>query len=144
MDPGFQRKDERLSLGKSASGHIYIELSDDTSYLNLKLQDDGRGLDLEKIKALALDHSLLTSPNPTDNDIAMLIFHPGLSTKDKVTDISGLGIGMVMLNFRFISTCPVVHGSRRRPLKNSTSIHCSMRVNTSMLAASLAKNISCQ
>ncbi len=94
MDHGLESKAERKQAGKHDTGNIFIELSDDSVYLKLSVQDDGRGLDLERIKKIGMERSLIQDESMSDTDIAMLIFHSGFSTKDEVTDISGRGVGM--------------------------------------------------
>lgn len=94
IDHGIESKSQRIASGKRPIGNIFIRLSDDSTYLNIEIQDDGRGLDLEKVKKLGLERNLLQSPLPPPDEIAKLIFHSGFTTKDQVTDISGRGVGM--------------------------------------------------
>ncbi|HYX15746.1 MAG TPA: ATP-binding protein [Nostoc sp.] len=61
---------------------------------SVRIRDDGAGLDLGRIEALARKRGILEKGTATDDDIAAFIFHSGLSTAEKVTDISGRGVGM--------------------------------------------------
>jgi PAS domain-containing protein/HPt (histidine-containing phosphotransfer) domain-containing protein len=95
LDHGLEDRGERLQKGKARQGLIHVEARTEGPWLRLECFDDGRGLNLDKIKARALEKGLITASwEGDDNAIANLIFMPGLSTKDAVTDISGRGVGM--------------------------------------------------
>jgi HPt (histidine-containing phosphotransfer) domain-containing protein len=95
LDHGLEDRAERLRQGKAQQGLIHVEARMDGSFLRLECFDDGRGLNLDKIKARALEKGLIASSwEGDDSAIADLIFMPGLSTKDVLTEISGRGVGM--------------------------------------------------
>ncbi|WP_141731685.1 7TM diverse intracellular signaling domain-containing protein [Oligoflexus tunisiensis] len=95
LDHGLETREQRLSFGKAAAGTISMKLKDVDGQLVLSYQDDGRGLSLaaiqEKAQALGL---IMRHAKPNPQEIAELIFMPGLSTSSQVTDISGHGVGM--------------------------------------------------
>ena len=95
LDHGIEDVAQRLSHGKPAKGTIRLSLSLDEHHLNLRLSDDGRGLALGFIKQRALETGLVSEGQAlTDIDAAQLIFASGFSTAQKVTEVSGRGVGM--------------------------------------------------
>ncbi len=89
----------RLAAGKPETGTISISLRRDGSDLLIELSDDGRGIDIDTIKAQALKQNLITTDNElTDQDALQLILRSGFTTAKKVTNISGRGIGMDVVN----------------------------------------------
>ena len=94
IDHGIEEKDERKRLGKNESGTITIRLKADSEGLHIDFKDDGKGLDVARIRAKALEATLIRNRNLSNSDIANFIFHPGLSTKQEVSEISGRGIGL--------------------------------------------------
>ena len=92
---GIETGIERLSIGKSATGRVRMELSQQSNTLQLQISDDGRGLDYVRIRERAIAAGLLASNAQVDEAaLAELIFEPGFSTASKVTELSGRGIGM--------------------------------------------------
>lgn len=95
---GIEKKDQRIASGKLARGSISIELEQPgESKLRVIYKDDGRGLDLEKIKDRAIMNNLLTeydAENLTDEDAVKLIYEKGFSTSQEVDEIAGRGQGM--------------------------------------------------
>jgi two-component system, chemotaxis family, sensor kinase CheA len=94
---GIETPEERTRLGKPKEGTITLRANNDTDSVIIEIQDDGKGLDYERIKSKALQRGLISEhdvPNLTNEDVAMLIFEPGFSTMDQVTAISGRGVGM--------------------------------------------------
>ncbi|MCX6130911.1 MAG: ATP-binding protein, partial [Proteobacteria bacterium] len=95
MDHGFESKTERSKTGKDPIGKIFIRMSDAADgFLKIEFQDDGCGLDLERIEKIAKERGLLTDQKLSYNELAMLIFNSGFTTKDQITEISGRGIGL--------------------------------------------------
>lgn len=101
MDHGLELPDERLAKGKSAQGRIDVAIEMTNENIKISIKDDGRGLALGKIREKAInDGQIQENETISDEQIAAFIFLPGLSTADKVTDISGRGVGMdAVLNF---------------------------------------------
>ncbi len=95
IDHGLERPEERIGLGKPEKGLICLKAYHRGGCIVIEITDDGRGLNKEKIIAKALQNGVIQSVDGlTDQEVCRLIFHPGLSTAEKVTDISGRGVGM--------------------------------------------------
>ena len=95
VDHGLESPAERIAAGKSAVGTIRLSASHARGGIVIRIDDDGRGLNGERILRKAIEKGLI---NPdavlTDSEMYSLIFLPGFSTADKVTDLSGRGVGM--------------------------------------------------
>jgi len=94
---GIETPEERKRLGKPEEGTITLRAKGDTDAVVIEIQDDGKGLDHEKIRERAIAKGLLTEEQaarmPVD-ELSLLIFEPGFSTADQITAISGRGVGM--------------------------------------------------
>ena len=96
IDHGIEDPDERRTAGKQKSGQIILEANNAGSDVIVTVRDDGKGLNKEKILKKARENGLLSKPENeiTDKEIYNLIFLPGFSTNDNVTEFSGRGVGM--------------------------------------------------
>lgn len=95
LDHGLESPKERLAAGKSPKGLVTLKAYHQGGNVVIELTDDGRGLDREKVVARAIEKGLIQSgDNLSTQAIHNLVFQPGFSTKDRVTDISGRGVGM--------------------------------------------------
>lgn len=96
VDHGIESPDERVIAGKARAGQVTLEAKNAGSDVVVTVRDDGKGLNKEKILAKAASQGLLTkSKNEmTDREIYNLIFLPGFSTNENVTEFSGRGVGM--------------------------------------------------
>jgi two-component system chemotaxis sensor kinase CheA len=96
IDHGIEPADTREAAGKQRSGKITLEAKNSGSDVLVTIKDDGRGLNKEKIISKAIERGLLTKPSEemTDREIYNLIFLPGFSTNDNVSEYSGRGVGM--------------------------------------------------
>ncbi|MCC7001877.1 MAG: chemotaxis protein CheA [Gemmatimonadaceae bacterium] len=95
VDHGIEAPSERLKAGKPAMGTVRLEASQAGDRVLVKLIDDGRGLQRDKIVAKAIEKGIITSAdNMSDTEVFDLIFAPGFSTADQVTEVSGRGVGM--------------------------------------------------
>ncbi|MBB6630425.1 chemotaxis protein CheA [Clostridium algidicarnis] len=92
-DHGIESKDERLKKGKSEVGTITLSAYQEGTKAVIKVEDDGKGIEVEKVKNKAEKMGISTE-GMNDNDIRNLVFLQGFSTNEKVTDISGRGVGM--------------------------------------------------
>jgi two-component system chemotaxis sensor kinase CheA len=96
-DHGIETPAERIAAGKSRRGRIRLAAVQEGGYIKLSLADDGRGLDLGRIRRKGLALGLISQPEMeslSDGQIARLVFSPGFSTAETITSISGRGIGM--------------------------------------------------
>lgn len=96
MDHALESPEERLAAGKKETGIVRLAASHEEGEVWIRIEDDGRGLNREKILKKAVEKGLVQGDGVdlTDKDVAALIFLPGFSTADKVTDVSGRGVGM--------------------------------------------------
>jgi len=95
VDHGIELPADRHAAGKSACGTVHLRAYRADGGVVLELRDDGRGLDRDRLvrKALQLGH-ITSAEGLSDSDVHALIFRPGFSTADRITDVSGRGVGM--------------------------------------------------
>jgi chemosensory pili system protein ChpA (sensor histidine kinase/response regulator) len=92
---GVEPPDERVRRGKPELGEIKLEVRQEGNEIVLSVQDDGAGLNYERIRAKAVGLGLLKPEDtPSDAEVAEFIFHPGFSTAQEVTQLAGRGVGM--------------------------------------------------
>lgn len=94
LDHGIETPEKRLAAGKVATGNLTLSAEHQGGNICIEVSDDGAGLNRERILAKALSSGLPVSENMSDEDVGMLIFAPGFSTAEQVTDVSGRGVGM--------------------------------------------------
>ncbi len=95
VDHGLERPEERMAAGKNPVGRVTLAAQHQAGQILIEIADDGRGLDSEKILRKARERGLVApGAHLSDTEIHNLIFEPGFSTADKVTDVSGRGVGM--------------------------------------------------
>ena len=97
VDHGIESPDERKAAGKSEEGTISITCEREAKYIELKVSDDGRGIDYEKIRAKAAKQYPERTDeieNMNDRELTQFLFLSGFSTKDEVTELSGRGVGL--------------------------------------------------
>jgi len=91
---GIEARDARQAAGKAETGELLVQVSQHGNEVVIVFGDDGAGLDLDRIRAKALDAGLLGEDDASDADVAELIFEPGFSTADTLTELAGRGVGM--------------------------------------------------
>ncbi|HGM7027695.1 TPA: chemotaxis protein CheA [Serratia liquefaciens] len=94
LDHGIEGPATRLAAGKSEVGNLILSAEHQGGNICIEVTDDGAGLNREKILAKAASQGLAVSDSMSDEDVGMLIFAPGFSTAEQVTDVSGRGVGM--------------------------------------------------
>ncbi len=97
IDHGLELPEDRMLAGKSPLGTLHLRASHQSGKVRIEIRDDGRGLNAQKIKQKAFDKGLITAEQQrdmSDAEAAKLIFLPGFSTADTVSDVSGRGVGM--------------------------------------------------
>jgi sensor domain CHASE-containing protein/HPt (histidine-containing phosphotransfer) domain-containing protein len=97
FDHGIESTDERIEKGKPIEGHVKLSIKDLGNEIPVELSDDGRGIDPQKMRDSAIKKGILSeaeAQNFTDDQLRELIFQPGFSTAEKVSEISGRGVGM--------------------------------------------------
>ena len=97
IDHGIEPSDEREKLGKSRIGKLELSAVHEGNHILVHIRDDGRGLDTDKIKRKAAEKGLFSETqleSMSKQEVMQIIFEPGFSTADKVSDLSGRGVGM--------------------------------------------------
>ena len=97
VDHGIEPPEERKKLGKPEEGTVWLKAYNEGNMIVIEIKDDGRGMDPEKLKQKAIEKGIITpneAENMSDKEAFMLIFRPGFSTAEKVTSVSGRGVGM--------------------------------------------------
>ena len=97
VDHGVESPADRVAQGKPAQGRVYVRAYHEGGQVNIEISDDGAGLDLDKIRARAVERGLVARERAAqlgDREVAHLVFLPGFSTAEKVTSVSGRGVGM--------------------------------------------------
>jgi two-component system chemotaxis sensor kinase CheA len=96
-DHGIENPDDRILAGKPAMGRIYLNAFHEGGQMNIEIADDGKGIDVEAVRAKAVNKGLKTEEElsrMSEKDILSLIFLPGFSTAQQVSELSGRGVGM--------------------------------------------------
>lgn len=94
LDHGIETPEKRIAAGKDPEGHLTLSAQHSGGQIVIEVTDDGAGLSRERILAKALQQGFAVNENTSDDELWQLIFAPGFSTAEKVTDISGRGVGM--------------------------------------------------
>lgn len=95
VDHGLESAEVRKAAGKDPQGMVKLSAKHRSGRIVIEIEDDGAGINRERVKQKALDNGLITNEsNLSDEEIDNLIFHPGFSTAEKLSDISGRGVGM--------------------------------------------------
>ncbi|MBN2618823.1 MAG: chemotaxis protein CheA [Spirochaetales bacterium] len=108
IDHGIETAEERINAGKPEEGLLKLSAYLESGKVVIEVSDDGKGINREKLIAKAIERKIITPETKlTDLEILSLIFHPGFSTAEVVTDISGRGVGMDVVK----STINELHGT---------------------------------
>ncbi|ECC1691847.1 chemotaxis protein CheA [Salmonella enterica subsp. salamae] len=94
LDHGIEMPEKRLEAGKNVVGNLILSAEHQGGNICIEVTDDGAGLNRERILAKAISQGMAVNENMTDDEVGMLIFAPGFSTAEQVTDVSGRGVGM--------------------------------------------------
>jgi len=97
VDHGIESPDARTAAGKHAAGHVAIRCRAEGAELVVEIEDDGRGIDLERVRAGAISKRMLDeagAARATDAELIEMLFAPGFSTAKQITDVSGRGVGL--------------------------------------------------
>ncbi len=96
-DHGLESADVRIARGKDEVGSIFLDAYQDGNNVVIEVRDDGNGIDVEKVRNKAIDKGTITpeqAETMTDKDIIDLLFKPSFSTAEKISDVSGRGVGL--------------------------------------------------
>lgn len=97
VDHGVEHPDTRKALGKPEEGRLTLRAFHEGGQVNIEISDDGAGINVERVKQKAIEKNLITSEaaaRMSDRELDNLIFLPGFSTAERVTNVSGRGVGM--------------------------------------------------
>ncbi|MEL6347922.1 MAG: chemotaxis protein CheW [Myxococcota bacterium] len=97
IDHGIETPTERNASAKSPAGQLQLRAYHEGGQVNIVIADDGGGINLEKVRVRARERGLVSAETlnrMNDHDVTQLIFHPGFSTAEKITNVSGRGVGM--------------------------------------------------
>ena len=95
IDHGIETPTKRKSVGKPETGTIKLSASQSGNFVLVKVEDDGSGIDIEKVRLKAVEKGILkTDDKPSEKEIFDIIFLPGFSTTQSLTEVSGRGVGM--------------------------------------------------
>jgi two-component system chemotaxis sensor kinase CheA len=95
LDHGIESPEERRAAGKDPAGHVLLRATHQAGQVIIEISDDGRGMNRDRIVAKAIERGLITSGDSLSNhEVFNLIFEPGFSTAQQVTNVSGRGVGM--------------------------------------------------
>ncbi|HUL62713.1 MAG TPA: chemotaxis protein CheA, partial [Methanocella sp.] len=97
VDHGIEKPADRVAAGKPAQGTVWLIARRERSNVIIEIRDDGKGIDAAKVKAKALERGIISEAQAaamSEEEAVMLIFKSGLSTAEKVTEVSGRGVGM--------------------------------------------------
>lgn len=96
-DHGLESNEERVRLGKPEVGSIFLDAYQDGNNVVIEVRDDGAGIDVDRVRQKAIDKGTITEKQAetmTDKDFIDLLFQPSFSTAEKITDVSGRGVGL--------------------------------------------------
>src|SRR5690606_37641851 len=123
IDHGLETPAERRAAGKDETGTITMHASHQGGHIIIEVGDDGRGMDRNRIIAKAADRGLLLPENPTDAQVWDLVFHPGFSTADALSDLSGRGVGMDVVKSNILALGGQVEVRSEKDVGTTVSIH---------------------
>jgi len=115
-DHGIEMPDVRQAHGKPIKGRLLLKAFHEGGQINIEIIDDGAGIDLERVRAKAIEKGVITeevAAQMSEREVIRLIFHPGLSTAKKVTNVSGRGVGMDVVKTNIEKIGGVVEMSTR-------------------------------
>jgi len=140
LDHGLESPEERKENGKNPTGTLTLEARHAAGSLVIKLSDDGRGVDMERIRQKVVERQLATPEmveRMSEAELLEFLFLPGFSTAGKVTELSGRGVGLDVVH----STITAVGGSVRMTSKagKGTTFHMQLPLTLSVIRAVLAK-----
>lgn len=121
VDHGIEMPDERAAAGKPRTGTVKLAAAQEGDHILLTIEDDGKGMDPEKLKSIAISRGVLdadAAARMSDIEAFNLIFAPGFSTKTEISDISGRGVGMDVVKTKI------------NQLNGSVNIHSQLGVGT--------------
>ncbi|ACX72125.1 CheA signal transduction histidine kinase [Methanocaldococcus vulcanius M7] len=138
LDHGIEPPEEREKVGKPRKGTLKLIAQRERDHVNIIVEDDGRGIDPEVIRRKAIERGLITEEEAkklSDHEIINLIFMPGFSTADKVSDVSGRGVGMdvVKTKIESLGGTVVVYSEKGKGTRVVLKLPLTMAIITALL-----------
>lgn len=138
IDHGIETPQERKALGKSEHGTVKLKAFNSSSYVNIVISDDGKGINTEKVLRKAIEKGIVhDNVSHTEEEILNLIFHSGLSTASQISDVSGRGVGMDVVKQKINDLRGYV--SVKSTLGKGTSIHIKLPLSRSIIEGLLVR-----
>jgi two-component system chemotaxis sensor kinase CheA len=138
IDHGIEQPGDRKSRGKSEHGTVRLKAFNSSSYVNIIISDDGKGIDKESVLRKAIEKGLVSANAIlTEEEILNLIFHPGLSTATSISDVSGRGVGMDVVKQKINDLRGYV--SVQSIIGKGTSVHIKLPLSRSIIEGLLVK-----
>lgn len=125
IDHGIEMPEDRTAQGKDPEGTVRISAYQEGNSIVIEIDDDGHGIDVDKVKRKALEKGLISEADAqrmSETEAVNLIFLPGFSTADKVTDVSGRGVGMDVVRTNISKINGSVEIKTRKGLGSSFTI----------------------
>jgi two-component system chemotaxis sensor kinase CheA len=138
IDHGIEKPEERKASGKSEHGTVRLKAFNTSSYVNIVISDDGKGINKESVLHKAIESGLVPANSVlTEEEILNLIFHPGLSTATSISDVSGRGVGMDVVKQKINDLRGYV--SVKSIIGKGTSVHIKLPLSRSIIEGLLVK-----
>jgi len=140
IDHAMESPAERKAAGKSETGHLIVEARHSAGMLSIRVSDDGRGIDINKLRLKIVERKLTSremAANLSEAELLEFLFLPGFSTAERVTEVSGRGVGLDVVH----STVHAVGGSVRvhTRLGHGTTFHLQLPITLSVIRAVLVQ-----
>ncbi len=140
VDHGVESLEERIAAGKPETGTVQLRAFHSGNHVFIEIEDDGHGIDRDKVLAKALKNGVVTESEAkalTDEQVFMLLFAPGFSTAEVISDISGRGVGLDVVKTKIESLSGVV--SVESKLGRGTKFSVQLPLTLSIISAMLIK-----
>ncbi|QHW30047.1 chemotaxis protein CheA [Paenibacillus rhizovicinus] len=138
MDHGIESIADRIAAGKPETGTVHLRAYHSGNHVFIEVEEDGRGINAEKVKQIAIKNGIVDSESAkrlTDSEVNMLIFAAGFSTADKISDISGRGVGLdvVKTKIQSLGGHVSVESTQGRGTKFSIQLPLTLSIISAML-----------
>jgi len=138
LDHGVEMPADRVAAGKSDTGTVHLRAFHSGNHVFIEVEDDGNGIDADKVRRIAVKNGVLTEEEAsklTEEQAQMLIFAPGFSTADKISDLSGRGVGLDVVKSKITSLGG--HVTIRSKLGKGTIFSIQLPLTLSIISAML-------
>ena len=138
LDHGIENPEDRIAAGKAETGTITLSACHQGGNIVIEIKDDGKGLDADKLRSKAIEKEVISADdNLTESQIYELIFKPGFSTAEAVTDVSGRGVGMDVVRRNIMSLGGII--KIESALNQGTTISIHLPLTLAILDGQIAK-----